>query len=171
MLFCLFRSRIDLQVGAGSASCLGLWEEGQPAVPTEATIILLGGCDSLHSDCTCSSVSASILAPFLGSIPARKRCVCGGVVGGCLFCSFCTWFCRLLGPSVACPVFTGVCCLYWLLFPAMFSTPSLVPPTSSLYFSLWSGVCSLYLSHCVFLCQADPRGCKPDAGPAPLGVK
>lgn len=142
MLFRLFRSRIDLQVGAGSASCLGLWEEGQPAVPTEATIILLGGCDSLHSDCTCSSVSASTLVPFLGSIPARKRWWWGseGV------CSFCTWLCRLLGPSVTCALFKGVCCLYWLLFPATFSTPSLVPPTFSLYFSLWSGVCSFSLS-------------------------
>lgn len=27
------------------------------------------------------------------------------------------------------------------------------------------------LSHCVFLRRADPRGCKSDVGPAPLGVK
>lgn len=96
VLSCLFGSRIDLQVETGSASCLGLWEEGQLVVPTEATIILLGGCDSLHSDCTCSRVSASTLAPVLGSIPARKRWRGEMVGGGCLFCSFCTWLCRLL---------------------------------------------------------------------------
>lgn len=67
------------------------------------------------------------------------------VRGGCLFCSFCTWLCRLLVAKCGLRSLHGVCCLYWLLFPAMFSTPSLITPTSSLYFSLWSGVCSFSL--------------------------
>lgn len=74
------------------------------------------------------------------------------VVGGCLFCSFCTWLCRLLGPSVACAFFMGpVVCIGFCSQPCF--------PLSALYPQLpaFTSPCGQSLALCVPLSSRSQR--------------